>query len=86
MERERKKAEKAKKFAEKQAKAASSKPAAPKTEKKPAKVEKEKTVDAYDPRAIEAGRLDWWEKNDLFKPEWGPDGKVKPKGSFVIPM
>ncbi|KAJ5232628.1 Valine--tRNA ligase, partial [Penicillium chermesinum] len=86
LERERKKAEKAKKFAEKQAKAASSKPTAPKAEKKAPKVEKEKAVDAYDPKTIEAGRLDWWEKHDLFKPEWGPDGKVKPEGSFVIPI
>lgn len=86
VERERKKAEKAKKFAEKQAKAAASKPAAPKAEKKANKVEKEKTTDAYDPKVIEEGRLDWWEQHDLFKPEWGPDGKVKPEGSFVIPI
>ncbi|CAI7657895.1 unnamed protein product [Penicillium manginii] len=87
LERERKKAEKAKKFAEKKAKAASQ-PAAepkPKAEKKP-KVEKEKTTDAYDPKVIEAGRLEWWEERDLFKPEFGPDGKVKPEGSFVIPI
>lgn len=86
VERERKKAEKAKKFAEKQAKAAASKPAAPKSDKKANKVEKEKTTDAYDPKVIEGGRLDWWEERDLFKPEWGPDGKVKPEGSFVIPI
>ncbi|KAJ5407966.1 Valine--tRNA ligase [Penicillium cosmopolitanum] len=87
LERERKKAEKAKKFAEKKAKAASQ-PAAepkPKAEKKP-KVEKEKTTDAYDPKVIEAGRLEWWEERDLFKPEFGSDGKVKPEGSFVIPI
>ncbi|KAJ5122803.1 Valine--tRNA ligase [Penicillium atrosanguineum] len=86
LERERKKAEKAKKFAEKQAKQASKPAAAPKTEKKAPKVEKDKTADAYDPKVIEAGRLEWWEERDLFKPEWGPDGKVKPEGSFVIPI
>ncbi|PYH94790.1 valyl-tRNA synthetase mitochondrial precursor [Aspergillus ellipticus CBS 707.79] len=86
LERERRKAEKAKKFAEKQAKAASApKTAAPKAEKK-AKVEKEKTTDAYDPKVIEAGRYQWWEERGLFLPEFGPDGKVKPEGSFVIPI
>ncbi|CAG8894914.1 unnamed protein product [Penicillium nalgiovense] len=88
LERERKKAEKNKKFEEKQAakaKAAASKAAAPKVEKK-AKPEKDKTADAYDPVAIETGRLEWWEERDLFKPEFGPDGKVKPEGSFVIPI
>ncbi|KAL5336751.1 valyl-tRNA synthetase mitochondrial precursor [Aspergillus crustosus] len=88
LERERKKAEKLKRFQEKQAKAAS-KPAAaaaPKAEKKVNKIEKEKTTDAYDPKAIEEGRYQWWEERDLFKPEFGPDGKVKPEGSFVIPI
>ncbi|RAK76451.1 valine--tRNA ligase [Aspergillus fijiensis CBS 313.89] len=84
LERERRKAEKAKKFAEKQAKAAA-KPAAPKAEKK-AKIEKEKTTDAYDPKAIEEGRYEWWEERGLFLPEFGPDGKVKPEGYFVIPI
>ena len=27
----------------------------------------------------------WWEKSGFFKPEFGPDGKVKSKGYFVIP-
>ncbi|EAS36807.3 valyl-tRNA synthetase [Coccidioides immitis RS] len=80
LERERKKAEKLKKFAEKNAKkAGTSKPVEKKT-----KVEKEKTADAYDPLKIESGRYEWWEKNGLFKPEFGPDGKVKPQGSFVM--
>ncbi|KAK1140967.1 Valine--tRNA ligase, mitochondrial [Aspergillus melleus] len=86
LERERKKAEKAKKFAEKQAKAAAAKPAAPKADKKAGKIEKEKTTDAYDPKVIEPGRLDWWEEKGLFKPEFGPDNKVKPEGYFVIPI
>lgn len=86
LERERKKAEKAKKFAEKQAKLAAAANAQPKTEKKKEKVEKEKTTDAYDPKTIEAGRYEWWEERGLFKPEFGPDGKVKPEGYFVIPI
>ncbi|KAH1522668.1 Valine--tRNA ligase, mitochondrial [Aspergillus fumigatus] len=86
LERERRKAEKAKKFAEKQAKAAAAKPAPVKSEKKANKIEKEKTTDAYDPKAIESGRYEWWEERDLFKPEFGPDGKVKPEGYFVIPI
>lgn len=84
VERERKKAEKTKKFAEKQAKAASVKPAAPKAEKKAPKPEKDKTADAYDPSVIEGGRYEWWEERGLFLPEFGPDNKVKPAGSFVI--
>ncbi|OJI97813.1 hypothetical protein ASPVEDRAFT_24740 [Aspergillus versicolor CBS 583.65] len=85
LERERKKAEKLKKFQEKQAKAAA-KPAAPKAEKKANKVEKDKTTDAYDPKVIEDGRYQWWEERDLFKPEFGPDGNVRPEGYFVIPI
>lgn len=86
LERERKKAEKAKKFAEKQAKQAAAKQAAPKAEKKANKVEKEKTTDAYDPKTIESGRYEWWEERGFFKPEFGPDGNVKPEGYFVIPI
>ncbi|KAL2831831.1 valyl-tRNA synthetase mitochondrial precursor [Aspergillus cavernicola] len=86
VERERRKAEKVKKFQEKQAKAASKPAAAPKAEKKANKIEKEKTTDAYDPKTIEPGRYQWWEERDLFKPEFGPDGKVKPEGYFVIPI
>ncbi|PIG88157.1 valyl-tRNA synthetase [Aspergillus arachidicola] len=85
LERERRKAEKAKKFAEKKAKAAAKPAPAPKAEKKQ-KVEKEKTTDAYDPKVIEAGRYEWWEERDLFKPEFGSDGKVRPEGYFVIPI
>ncbi|KAM5477158.1 putative valine--tRNA ligase [Microsporum audouinii] len=86
LERERKKAEKLKKFAEKAAKKASAAPAPAKsTEKKP-KIEKDKTTDAYDPKVIEAGRYEWWEEQGLFKPEFGPDGKVKEAGYFVIPI
>ncbi|KAI5308108.1 valine--tRNA ligase, partial [Ascosphaera atra] len=67
------------KFAEKNAKkAAAPEPSGKKAEKKP-KVEKEKTTDAYDPKKVEAGRYEWWEKQGLYKPEFGPDGKVKEK-------
>ncbi|KAL1958037.1 hypothetical protein VTO42DRAFT_5249 [Malbranchea cinnamomea] len=86
LEKERKKAEKLRKFQEKAAKKIAASSAAPKTSEKKPKVEKEKTTDAYDPRRIEAGRYEWWEKNGLFKPELGPDGKVKKEGSFVIPI
>ena len=27
----------------------------------------------------------WWEKLGFFEPEFGPDGKVKSKGYFIIP-
>ncbi|EGE83482.1 hypothetical protein RJZ56_005547 [Blastomyces dermatitidis] len=87
LEKERKKAEKMKKFAEKKAKSGSATPtAAPKTSEKKPKVEKEKNADAYDPHTIESGRYEWWEKQGFFKPEFGPDGNVKEKGKFVIPI
>ncbi|EDN06161.1 valyl-tRNA synthetase 2 [Histoplasma mississippiense (nom. inval.)] len=87
LEKERKKAEKMKKFAEKKAKLGSAAPApAPKTSEKKPKVEKEKNVDAYDPLTIESGRYEWWEAQGFFKPEFGPDGNVKPEGKFVIPI
>ena len=73
-----------KKFQEKAAKKAAAQTS--KNAEKKAKVEKEKTADAYDPMRIESGRYEWWEKNGLFKPEFGPDGKVKKEGSFVIPI
>ncbi|CEJ02133.1 Putative Valyl-tRNA synthetase [Rhizopus microsporus] len=42
-------------------------------------------ANAYDPRAVESAWYDWWVKEGLFKPEFGPDGKPKPEGTFVIP-
>ncbi|PGG98954.1 valine-tRNA ligase [Helicocarpus griseus UAMH5409] len=88
LEKERKKAEKMKKFAEKKAKSGSpatpAAAAAPKNSEKKAKVEKEKNADAYDPATIENGRYEWWEKQGLYKPEFGPDGNVKEKGAFNI--
>ncbi|KAH9916527.1 tRNA synthetases class I-domain-containing protein [Fomitopsis serialis] len=40
----------------------------------------------YNPIAVEAAWYDWWEAQDFFKPQLTPDGKVKPEGSFVIPL
>lgn len=131
VEKERKKAEKAKKFAEKQAKSVTgpSAPAASKNKEKKAKQEaaKEeplpeyveetppgekksksgksrhvrmmmdtdrlavlKPLDdqfhkAYIPKVVESGWYAWWEKQGFFKPEFGPDNKVKEDGYFVIP-
>lgn len=82
LEKERKKAEKAKKFAEKQAKAAAAKPAQPKAEKKEKVVEK--TTDAYDPKVIEQGRYEWWEKKGYFKPQFDENGNIKPDGVFTM--
>ena len=45
----------------------------------------EPMANAYDPRAVESAWYDWWVKEGLFKPEFGPDGKPKPEGTFVIP-
>ncbi|KAK5012521.1 hypothetical protein LTR39_004109, partial [Cryomyces antarcticus] len=39
---------------------------------------------AYIPKVVESGWYDWWEKEGFFKPEFGPDNKVKPAGYFVI--
>lgn len=45
----------------------------------------EPIANAYDPKAVESAWYDWWVKEGLFKPEFGPDGKPKPEGSFVVP-
>ncbi|KAH8827166.1 tRNA synthetases class I-domain-containing protein [Flagelloscypha sp. PMI_526] len=39
----------------------------------------------YNPIAVEAAWYDWWEAQGFFKPQYGPDGKPKPEGTFVIP-
>ncbi|TKA78490.1 Valine--tRNA ligase, mitochondrial [Cryomyces minteri] len=39
---------------------------------------------AYIPKVVESAWYDWWEKEGFFKPEFGPDNKVKPAGYFVI--
>lgn len=87
LEKERKKAEKEKKFLEKKAKqaaAAAAAPTQPKTKEK--KVKTHAPAEAYDPKAVEGDRYDWWESNGFFKPQLDPDGKPKDKGTFVIPI
>jgi valyl-tRNA synthetase len=87
VEKDRKKAEKLAKFKEKQAKQGTA-PATTNGDSKPKKekVKKPTAADAYEPKKIEEGRYDWWEKRDYFKPEFTEDGKIKPEGKFVIPI
>lgn len=40
---------------------------------------------AYIPKAVESEWYAWWEKSGFFEPEFGPHGKVKSNGYFVIP-
>lgn len=87
VERERKKAEKDAKFREKQAKQQKAAPTTNGDSKpKKEKVKKPTAVDAYEPKKVEEGRYDWWEKRDYFKPQFTKDGKIKPEGKFVIPI
>ncbi|KAF7373697.1 hypothetical protein MSAN_00580700 [Mycena sanguinolenta] len=39
----------------------------------------------YNPIAVEAAWYDWWQKEGFFKPQFTPDGKVKPEGVFIVP-
>lgn len=39
----------------------------------------------YDPIAVEAAWYDWWEAQGFFKPQFTPDGKIKPEGKFYVP-
>jgi valyl-tRNA synthetase len=39
---------------------------------------------AYIPAVVESGWYAWWEKEGFFKPEFGPDGKVKKEGHFSM--
>lgn len=36
-------------------------------------------------KSVEPEWYAWWEKSGFLEPEFGPDGKVKSKGYFVIP-
>ncbi|KAF2088336.1 valyl-tRNA synthetase [Saccharata proteae CBS 121410] len=56
----------------------------PKGEKKILKPLDDEYHKAYIPSVVESAWYDWWEKEGFFEPEFGPDGNVKPKGSFVI--
>ncbi|KAK3938615.1 tRNA synthetases class I-domain-containing protein [Diplogelasinospora grovesii] len=39
---------------------------------------------SYHPVAVESAWYAWWEKEGFFKPQFTPEGKVKPEGKFVI--
>ncbi|CAH7666573.1 valyl-tRNA synthetase [Phakopsora pachyrhizi] len=39
----------------------------------------------YHPPAVEFAWYSWWVKSGFFEPEFGPDGKIKPAGVFVVP-
>ncbi|MCJ1478726.1 hypothetical protein MMC13_007410 [Lambiella insularis] len=39
---------------------------------------------AYVPEVVESAWYAWWEKEGFFKPDFGPDGKVKKEGQFSI--
>ncbi|KAG6041163.1 hypothetical protein E4U41_005801 [Claviceps citrina] len=39
---------------------------------------------SYHPVAVESAWYAWWEKQGYFKPQFTPEGKVRPEGSFVI--
>ena len=41
---------------------------------------------SYHPIAVESAWYAWWEKEGFFQPQFTPEGKVKPEGSFVIAM
>lgn len=41
---------------------------------------------AYIPEVVESAWMTWWQKENFFQPEFGPDNKVKPEGYFVIPI
>ncbi|KAK7736606.1 valine--tRNA ligase [Cytospora paraplurivora] len=41
---------------------------------------------SYHPVAVESAWYAWWEKEGFFKPQFTPEGKVKPEGKFVIVM
>jgi valyl-tRNA synthetase len=39
---------------------------------------------SYHPAAVESAWYSWWEKEGYFKPQFTPEGNVKPEGKFVI--
>lgn len=39
---------------------------------------------SYHPIAVESAWCSWWEQEGFFKPEFTPEGNVKPEGNFVI--
>ena len=39
----------------------------------------------YNPSAVESAWYDWWQTEGFFKPQFTPDGNIKPEGVFIIP-
>jgi valyl-tRNA synthetase len=87
LEKERKKAEKQAKFEQKKAEAEVLPPFVedtPAGEKKRLKSFDDPYYSSYHPIAVESAWYSWWEKEGFFKPEFTPEGEVKPAGNFVI--
>ncbi|EMD35801.1 hypothetical protein CERSUDRAFT_84897 [Gelatoporia subvermispora B] len=38
----------------------------------------------YNPIAVEAAWYEWWEAQGFFRPQFTPEGEIKPEGRFVI--
>ncbi|AOA63904.1 Valine--tRNA ligase, mitochondrial [Komagataella phaffii] len=57
----------------------------PKGEKKILASLEDPAFKAYNPKNVESSWYEWWVKEGLFEPEFGPDGKPKPAGVFSIP-
>jgi valyl-tRNA synthetase len=56
----------------------------PEGEKKRLKPFDDPYYSSYHPTAVESAWYAWWEKEGYFKPQFTPEGKVKPEGKFVI--
>ncbi|TQS33136.1 hypothetical protein Golomagni_06528, partial [Golovinomyces magnicellulatus] len=53
-------------------------------EKKKIKSFEDPYYSSYHPVAVESAWYSWWEKEGFFKPQFTPEGDVKPEGKFVI--
>ncbi|KAF2754315.1 valyl-tRNA synthetase [Pseudovirgaria hyperparasitica] len=58
----------------------------PKGQKKILKPLDDEWHKAYHPKVVESAWYDWWEAEGFFKPQFTPEGDVKPAGHFVIPI
>ncbi|KAH6647195.1 tRNA synthetases class I-domain-containing protein [Truncatella angustata] len=56
----------------------------PEGEKKQLKPFDDPYYSSYHPVAVESAWYAWWEKEGYFKPQFTPEGEVKPEGKFVI--
>ncbi|KAI9149980.1 valyl-tRNA synthetase [Paramyrothecium foliicola] len=56
----------------------------PAGEKKQLKSFDDPYYSSYHPVAVESAWYSWWEKEGFFKPQFTPEGKTNPEGSFVI--